>query len=74
MPDSSPLPPGVPTGVRKVPAPSVRWRIGTVDGYQFDGYVFDSDGSDLALFMRWLASTRTMPNGQPFRLFLDELP
>ena len=45
----------LPSNVRRVPGPAVRWQVHDVAGYAFDGYVFDDDQSDLGKFFRWLA-------------------
>lgn len=49
----------LPDGVRRAPGPAVRWQI-QIGPYQYDGYVFEDDPSDLARFIRWAA---TQPHG-----------
>jgi hypothetical protein len=56
-----------PAGVRQSPPPGphTRWEIQMPSGgFQWDGYVFEDDPSDLAKFIRWLSSSDLVRHGE----------
>jgi hypothetical protein len=64
----------LPEGVRAIPpAPHTRWEIRTTSGFQWDGYVFEDDPSDLAKFIRWLSSSDFTRHGEPLYMRLQNI-